>query len=94
MDGVVASPQEINIIRERCGDKFLIVTPGIRMPSAKSDDQKRTLSPREAIAAGADYLVIGSPSKKRKTLWKRFGKLSRIFREASPKTCGDVFKLI
>ena len=66
MDGVVASPQEISIIRERCGDKFLIVTPGIRMPSAKSDDQKRTLSPREAIAAGADYLVIGRPIKEAK----------------------------
>jgi orotidine-5'-phosphate decarboxylase len=66
VDGVVASPQEISIIRERCGDKFLIITPGIRMPSAKSDDQKRTLSPKEAIAAGADYLVIGRPIKEAK----------------------------
>ena len=66
VDGVVASPQEIGIIRERCGDKFLIVTPGIRMPSGKSDDQKRTLSPKEAIAAGADYLVIGRPIKEAK----------------------------
>ena len=65
-DGVVASPQEINIIRKRCGDKFLIITPGIRMPSSKSDDQKRTLSPREAIATGADYLVIGRPIKEAK----------------------------
>jgi orotidine-5'-phosphate decarboxylase len=63
IDGVVASPREITIIRQNCGDRFLIVTPGIRMPSSKSDDQKRTLSPREAVAAGADYLVIGRPIK-------------------------------
>ena len=66
IDGVVASPQEVTIIREKCGDKFLIVTPGIRMPSSKSDDQKRTLSPKEAVAAGADYLVIGRPIKEAK----------------------------
>lgn len=66
VDGVVASPQEISIIRQKCGDKFLIVSPGIRMPSSKSDDQKRTLSPKEAIAAGADYLVIGRPIKEAK----------------------------
>lgn len=66
VDGVVASPQEIGMIRERCGKKFLIVTPGIRLPSDKKDDQKRTLSPREAISAGADYLVIGRPIKEAK----------------------------
>lgn len=66
VDGVVASPQEISIIREKCGGKFLIITPGIRMPSSKADDQKRTLSPREAIATGADYLVIGRPIKEAK----------------------------
>ena len=66
IDGVVASPQEIGIIRERCGEKFLIVTPGIRHPSAKRDDQKRTLSPKEAINAGANYLVIGRPIKEAK----------------------------
>ena len=66
IDGVVASPQEIGIIRQRCGKNFLIVTPGIRHPSDKRDDQKRTLSPREAVAAGADYLVIGRPIKEAK----------------------------
>ncbi len=66
VDGVVASPQEIGIIRERCGEKFLIVTPGIRAPSDKKDDQKRTLSPKEAISAGANYLVIGRPIKEAK----------------------------
>ncbi len=66
VDGVVASPQEIRIIRDRCGEKFLIVTPGIRAPSDKKDDQKRTLTPKEAISAGADYLVIGRPIKEAK----------------------------
>lgn len=66
VDGVVASPQEIEIIRRRCGESFLIVTPGIRHPSEKKDDQKRTLSPREAVEAGADYLVIGRPVKEAK----------------------------
>jgi orotidine-5'-phosphate decarboxylase len=66
MDGVVASPQEIGIIRQRCGEKFLIVNPGIRAPSDKKDDQKRTLSPKEAITAGASYLVIGRPIKEAK----------------------------
>ncbi len=66
IDGVVASPQENGIIRERCGEKFLIVTPGIRAPSDKKDDQKRTLTPKEAISAGANYLVIGRPIKEAK----------------------------
>ncbi|OGP64404.1 MAG: orotidine 5'-phosphate decarboxylase [Deltaproteobacteria bacterium RBG_13_53_10] len=66
LDGVVASPQEIGIIRQKCGERFLIVTPGIRLPSDKKDDQKRTLSPKEAISAGADYLVIGRPIKEAK----------------------------
>lgn len=66
VDGVVASPQEIGIIRQRCGERFLIVTPGIRHPSDKKDDQKRTLTPKEAISAGANYLVIGRPIKEAK----------------------------
>jgi orotidine-5'-phosphate decarboxylase len=65
-DGVVASPQEIGIIRERCGKTFLIVTPGIRLPSEKKDDQKRTMSPKEAVSAGADLLVVGRPIKEAK----------------------------
>src|SRR4030067_2751740 len=66
IDGVVASPQEIGAIRKRCGEKFLIVTPGIRLPSEKKDDQKRTLSPKEAIQSGPNYLVIGRPIKEGK----------------------------
>lgn len=61
MGGVVASPQEIGLIREACGPDFAIVTPGVRPAEAASDDQKRIMTPAAAMAAGADYLVIGRP---------------------------------
>jgi len=59
--GVVASPHEIEAIRTACGGDLTIVTPGIRMPGDASDDQRRTLTPAEAVARGADYIVVGRP---------------------------------
>lgn len=61
MDGVVASPREVGLIRQACGGNFAVVTPGVRPGFASLDDQKRVTTPGEAIAAGADYLVIGRP---------------------------------
>jgi orotidine-5'-phosphate decarboxylase len=61
MDGVVASPKEVGLIREACGKDFVIVTPGVRPSFASMDDQKRVTTPADAITAGADYLVIGRP---------------------------------
>lgn len=61
MDGVVASPLEISLIREVCGSDFKILTPGIRPKSAAVNDQTRIATPHDAIAAGADFLVIGRP---------------------------------
>src|SRR5262249_58997149 len=61
LDGVVASPQEIGLIRDQCGPAFQIVTPGIRGAADSKGDQSRTLSAADALSAGADYLVVGRP---------------------------------
>jgi orotidine-5'-phosphate decarboxylase len=62
LGGVVASPKEIAALRGAYGDRLKIVTPGVRPAwAAGSDDQRRVMTPREAVEAGADYLVIGRP---------------------------------
>ncbi len=61
MDGVVCSAQEAHIMRENLSDDFLLVSPGIRPAGSKADDQRRIMTPGEALKAGSDYLVIGRP---------------------------------
>jgi orotidine-5'-phosphate decarboxylase len=60
-DGVVASPHEVGLIREACGPEIVVVTPGVRPAGAARDDQARAATPAAALAAGADYLVVGRP---------------------------------
>jgi len=61
IDGVVCSAREIEALREACGPEFKLLVPGIRPTWAAIGDQKRVMTPKEAIAKGADYLVIGRP---------------------------------
>ena len=64
LDGVVCSAHEIRIIKDACGDDFITMVPGIRPASSNSNDQKRTMTPEEAIKEGAHHLVIGRPITK------------------------------
>ncbi len=61
LDGVVCSPQEITLIREQLPERFKLVTPGIRPTGSGSGDQKRVMTPDEAVKLGSDWLVIGRP---------------------------------
>lgn len=61
MDGVVSSAQEIELIKNLCGNDFLTVTPGIRPVGSATGDQRRIMTPQEAVNVGGDYLVIGRP---------------------------------
>ncbi|MCG9967617.1 orotidine-5'-phosphate decarboxylase [Pelotomaculum terephthalicicum JT] len=61
LDGVVASPHEITAIRKACGNDFVIITPGVRPAGVMANDQKRIMTPGEAVRQGATYLVVGRP---------------------------------
>lgn len=60
-DGAVCAPHEISTLRSTVGEQFKLIVPGIRPKGADPDDQKRVLTPQEAVAAGADYIVVGRP---------------------------------
>ena len=59
LDGVVSSAQEVAMLRQSLGDDFLLVTPGIRLTGDQQNDQKRVMTPGEAVDAGSSYLVVG-----------------------------------
>lgn len=61
MDGVVCSAHEVALLTQKLGREFTLVTPGIRPADSSGDDQRRTMTPTEALEAGSDYLVIGRP---------------------------------
>ena len=61
LDGVVCSPRETGMLRERLGADFSLITPGIRPAGSQADDQRRVMTPVDAISAGSSYLVIGRP---------------------------------
>jgi orotidine-5'-phosphate decarboxylase len=61
LDGIVASVEEARLVKERLGNEFIVVTPGIRPSGADVGDQKRVATPRKAAEAGSDYLVVGRP---------------------------------
>ncbi len=64
LDGVVCSSKEIETLRSACGDDFVLMTPGIRPAGSSMDDQKRVMTPKQAIDLGATHLVIGRPITK------------------------------
>jgi orotidine-5'-phosphate decarboxylase len=75
MDGVVCSPREIDLIKQEFGQDFLVVSPGIRPLWAAAQDQKRILTPAEAIQKGVDYMVIGRPITKAASPREAFHKI-------------------
>jgi orotidine-5'-phosphate decarboxylase len=61
LDGVVASPREAAAIKSDCGASFLVIAPGIRLAAIAGDDQRRSMTPGDALRGGSDYLVVGRP---------------------------------
>ena len=68
LDGVVCSAGEVKKVREKAGDSFYIATPGIRLPEDDVGDQKRVSTPRDAIAKGADFIIVGRPITRKKDI--------------------------
>lgn len=75
MDGIICSPREIEIIRREIGEDFIIIVPGIRPAWAAAHDQKRIMTPSQAIQKGANYMVIGRPILEASSPQKAFSKI-------------------
>lgn len=88
LGGVVASPHEISEIKDACGSDFLVVTPGVRPRQASGDDQRRVMTPGQAIANGADYIVVGRPvTRTRDPRAAALGMLDEIENELEESKC-------
>lgn len=94
MDGVVASPLEVTRIRRECGKNFLLVVPGVRSRGASWDDQKRVLTPEEAIRAGADYLVVGKPIRDAKDPREAARQIVQEIEQGLPSPSGRAVRLL
>jgi orotidine-5'-phosphate decarboxylase len=86
VDGVVCSPHEIDVIKRELGKDFLVVTPGIRPVWAATQDQKRIMTPAEAVAKGADYLVIGRPVTAAPSSRDAFALIVRELEQTPPRS--------
>lgn len=93
MDGVVASPLEVTRIRRECGKNFLLVVPGVRSRGESWDDQKRVLTPQEAISAGADYLVVGKPIRDAKDPREAARQIVQEMEQGLPSSSGRAVRL-
>lgn len=82
LDGVVASGQEARMIRDTCGDNFLIVTPGVRPTWSQADDQARIVTPSKAIREGADFIVMGRSILRHEAPEKA---IELIYKEITPR---------
>ncbi len=81
LDGVVCSPLEAALVKERCGKAFITVTPGIRFATSETDDQVRIMTPEKAKHAGCDYIVVGRPITKAEDPLKAYQRCVEEFKD-------------
>ena len=86
LGGVVASPEEVSLIKESCGEDFIVATPGIRPGETEKNDQKRFATPFDAIVNGSDYLVVGRPIVKAENMHKAAELIIKEIKDGLQKT--------
>lgn len=79
LDGIVCSPLESGMVKERCGKNFLTITPGVRFSGSKADDQARITTPEKARELGSDYIVVGRPITQAKDPLEAYERCMREF---------------